>query len=1164
MATLEVHDGRGRVEFVTISREHPALFGSDPKCDVVLNDPSIQPFHGRLRWKGDRFKAEAFPESKSLDLNGQKVVSASFRKGDEISVGRFRIFLVSDEDGAVDVDKTRVQARPAAGENLEWIVEGEMEPPSMEAAGGARATTRARRQSGRAGAATLAPEAAASPAVSDVSPAAPTVKVAWWRRLIRKVNGGTLPPGREDLAKSPLVLALAVTLGTLLLFSYALWNIFSENRAKNQFMAANQAFEEFNFKEAMKGFDEYLATNPGHSEADKARVLRELANVRQFTAQGGVSWTAAIEASRKMIKEVGQEPYFLQDRRMDLAAEIMKAAEGFADQAKARSDAKTLADAQDAIALHEKVAAQAHKTLLAKSKFPQKLEAAQAAVTKAQIRADALAKMDAAIKAGKADDVFASRNALVLQFPDLKEDKDVVSRLAGANDLIRKAVSLDPTTRPADTTTPPDPLGPPVSLVLRSNPALGKDRPAQADGPIVYALVQGSVYALDGASGAPLWQAAVGLSSPFSPIAVAGAKPSVLAFDSRRDELVRLDGRTGALIWRQSLGEPINAPPLVLGNQVVQVIPSGKLLVIDLASGELKGSLDVGRPLAGTPAADEAGQFFYLTGDRDNVYVVSRDPLECVSVAYLGHPPGSIRCAPARLANFLIVPENRDLWEGRWSVFVIEQQGTELRYVQSVPIPGWTWQTPQSQGTILWSMTDRNGITAFAMGPEDSKAPLTQVAANVADTRPSGPAFAVSRGDREIWVSGSRLGRFDLQAESGSLSPSWTIERAGQAVAPIQQAARLAVFTHQFDEGPGVALWAVDPSNGKVAWKTVLGAPWPIAPTPTGDGQRLTTLAMDGPEVSIGREQLQQGGFLEQPLRRPGFFYLPAGPLRRLEKDGLTVLIPAPDADHLLVREGPTAELRRVDLPAPLGAPPVFWGPDLFVPGLDGRAYLVDPKTGAAEAEPYVPTFDAARPTRWRAPVFLADAVILADESGKVRRLQRLTEPRLRLDVEGEVVDLKSPLTSDPASTRDAVIVATEDGRARSLSGRDLSSLGAVTLDVPRAYGPVAIGENVYIVDKGGGALAFGPEGDRTWGTDLRDTPPIGPPVVVGDAVWFLSRDGVLQKRSLADGSQVDRLDLGILPSGGLTFIGQDVVVSAAPGTIRMLKPAEGTAGGAP
>jgi outer membrane protein assembly factor BamB len=1151
MATIELHDGRGRVEFVTIARENPVLFGSDPKCDIVLDDPSILPFHGRLRWRGDRFKAEAFPEARALDLNGKQVVSSSFRVGDEIAVGRFKLFL-SDDGGAGDLEPTRVQERPAAaaagGVEAAWMGASEA---AGAGAGGAPATARGlRRQAAPAG----APAAKAGAGASDAGTTVKPVKVSWWRKALRKLNAGTAAPGEEDLSKSPLILGLGVALLTLLLLAYVLWNIFAENRARMQFDSAKAAFQEFRYGDAKKLFTDYLATNPGHEHASEARVLRALSNVREFTAAGGVSWTAAMENAEAMVKDYGDEPAYA-EYRMQLAQDVLKIAEGFADQAKAGADAKALAAAEAATKFHEKVSDAAHKSLISKSNLPKKMVEAQAAVTKAQVRRDAVDAMAEAIAARTPEPVFLKRDELVNRYPDLEADKDVVKHLTDANELIRRAVTYDPTGRPAETEPRPEPLGPPVSLVLRQVPIGGSPQPPTPDGPLVYAMVQGYAYALDGSNGAPVWHVPLGLTSPFAPVAISGSKPSVLAFDARNDELVRLDGRTGQLVWRQALGEPIASPPLVLGNQALQVLPSGKLLALDLSTGAVKGTLTIGRPLAGTPATDEAGQYFYVTGDRDSLYVISRDPVECVSVTYLGHPPGSIKCAPARLANFLIVPQNGDLWAGKWSIFVLDQQGEAPRLVQTVPTTGWTWQTPASQGTILWSITDRNSLTAYAMGPEDAKEPLTRVAATVADNRPSGPAFASARGDRELWFSGSRIGRFDLEPETGSLTPSWTIERAGQAVGPIQQAGRLAVFSHQYDDGAGVALWAVDPTNGQVAWRTVLGAPWPLPPTPGPDGQELTTLAMDGPKATITRDQLERGGFLEWPLPRPGYFSLPKGPLQRLEKGDLTVLVPAPDADHLLVRQGAEADFRRVDLPAPLGAKPVFWDDALFVPGLDGRAYLVDPKTGAPEAEPYVPTFDADKPTRWRDPVFLAGGVVLVDESGKVRRLQKVTEPRLRLDVVGEAMDLKSRVPADPASTGDALIVVTEDKKVRSLSGRDLSSLGAWNLDVPAAVGPLAVGQEVLLVDKAGGVQAFSPDGSRLWAQDLRDDPPLGRPAVLGDGVWLLGRDGVLQQRSAADGSLIDRVDLGILPGGGLSGVGGDVVVEAAPGTLRVLRP---------
>ena len=89
-----------------------------------------------------------------------------------------------------------------------------------------------------------------------------------------------------------------------------------------------------------------------------------------------------------------------------------------------------------------------------------------------------------------------------------------------------------------------------------------------------------------------------------------------------------------------------------------------------------------------------------------------------------------------------------------------------------------------------------------------------------------------------------------------------------------------------------------------------------------------------------------------------------------------------------------------------------------------------------------MPDYDRDKPTRWLAPALLEDdAVVLADDSGRVRRLTRPTDPRPRLVVTAEV-NLGKGLRAAPAATGGAVVLATDDGQVRALAARDLSPLG--------------------------------------------------------------------------------------------------------------------------
>jgi outer membrane protein assembly factor BamB len=947
---------------------------------------------------------------------------------------------------------------------------------------------------------------------------------------------------------SPLVFGLVVSLATLIVLSIALWGIIQRTVASRLYNQAVDGLNDGDYRNALRRYDEFLARFPRDSRAGKARVLRALANVRQFTATAGASWTNALEAEGEMAHTVAREPSY-RDSSTELAELVLNTAEALADRAKTSADPRALADAESAVALHGQVAGKGAEPLLARSHVPGKLAEARAAVLKASVRARALEAMDAALRAGSSAGVYEARDALVARYADLAEDHGLLGRMRGANDLIRKAVSVDTSQRPAETEPHPEPFGPPTSLVLRSSSATPT---AGRAGPLVFATADGFACGLDAATGAPLWQVPVGLSSPFPPRPIPGGS-TVLAFDARYDELVRLDARTGALVWRQTLGTTVTDPPLVLGNQVIQPTPEGRLLLIDLASGGMRSSVDLGMPLARTPVSDEAGQFLYVLADKDCLFVLSRDPLACAAVEYLGHAPGSVACPPARVGRFLVVAENRTVRDSRWRVFVIDEDGTKLREVQQVDVPGWTWSTPASSGSVLWSTGDRGGASAYAIGTYDAPSPFRLIARTNHEPRASGPAYAFARSERELWIASGRSGRLDLDDEKGKVTPAWTLGEAGPCAAPPQVAGDLFVLSQQHGDGPGVALWGVDPRSGAVRWRTVLGSPWRLPPASPPDRDELTTLAEDGRALTLSPDRLDAGGFVESLLPGPGDARLPASPLRPLDAGNPDVLVPGVGSDFLLVRSG-IEKHRRVDLPSPIAATPLSWNGDVLVPGSDGRVDLIDPKTGDPKAEPYLTPFDRERPTRWLAPARLdGDAAALADASGRVLRLVRSADPSPRLSVAAEA-SLGQGVVAGPLSTGGAVLLVTTDGRIRALAARDLSPAGAWPLEAALATPPAAVAGRGFFADRDGNVHAFGPDGQRLWSIALRDGAPLGPPVVSQDSAWFLTRHGSLERRALADGAPLDRRDLGILPAGDLRAVGPRLAVPVGLGTYRTLK----------
>ena len=205
-----------------------------------------------------------------------------------------------------------------------------------------------------------------------------------------------------------------------------------------------------------------------------------------------------------------------------------------------------------------------------------------------------------------------------------------------------------------------------------------------------------------------------------------------------------------------------------------------------------------------------------------------------------------------------------------------------------------------------------------------------------------------------------------------------------------------------------------------------------------------------------------------------------------------------------------------------------------------------------------MPKFDRDRQGTWYSPARIdKDTVVLADDVGRVIRLELKPAPVARLAGEVERL-LDRRIIAAPAATSNAVIVATADGRVRSLAARDLSPVGSWVLDAPLAGQPVGIGETCFVMDRSGGIMAFSRDGQRIWSIKL-DSAVIGHPVVVDQAVWFLTRGGKLHVCGLSSGEKRETLELNALPGGGLLMAGTQEIVPAGKGTIR---PVVGLPGG--
>lgn len=254
MATLEVHDGEGRVHFIELC-DHPVLFGTSVACDIVLSGEGISPVQGRIRWKKGRYRVEASPDAEYVVINGHKMTSSSMNQGDEVTVGRCRLFMLRlDETGEPpspvrpakrpDEERTRVLERPA---HLHFAPSSGGTAPSGQAGStptpapapsllerddwlkelgtkvdqaSTNEDVEPRRHSSTKG--NLKDRSAGS-GKTNPKPSGPLGRLQGWVRDLQDERARA--PGRERIVSSPLVVGLVLSLGLLVLMGLGLRSI---------------------------------------------------------------------------------------------------------------------------------------------------------------------------------------------------------------------------------------------------------------------------------------------------------------------------------------------------------------------------------------------------------------------------------------------------------------------------------------------------------------------------------------------------------------------------------------------------------------------------------------------------------------------------------------------------------------------------------------------------------------------------------------------------------------------------------------------------------------------------------------------------------------------------------------------------------------------------
>ncbi|HEY1190602.1 MAG TPA: PQQ-binding-like beta-propeller repeat protein, partial [Gemmata sp.] len=629
-----------------------------------------------------------------------------------------------------------------------------------------------------------------------------------------------------------------------------------------------------------------------------------------------------------------------------------------------------------------------------------------AAISKA--RAQLEAPTDALITGAEAD----------LRAAGFLEDPEAQALIATAKGKLRDLVRYE------DDPAAPQAAPPTAAASLLFVTPVGKTKlheagAGAAPSSVFLCVARGILYALDEDTGNLLWATRVGPDVTDPPavarVALAGGPTDVAVVTSNVGGAAAVAGhalRSGAPLWYQPLPAGAAGPAVVVGSRAFVPLrdPEGTVYEFDLTTGQRVGRIRLGQALAEKGAVLRPGtSLLYVAAEARRLYVIdaggkdddgNRVNPRCAQVIATGHLAGTLRVAP-----LFVGPEGTEPAD-RWLVLA-QAAGpavTMLRAfpvgpiapaaegasvpetlavpVAALPVPGWVWFRPASDGERLAVASDTGQFRIFGVNqPGNLDRPLFPLAAPVlpapADDRPV-RGLVVPVEESAYWL----LAGGYLQKARLALVPSKGQEvvlsgprlHIGEPVHAPQISARrdTGCVVVRSPNSSGCRAVLFDLRTGEVRWQRQLGlVPAKVSSAeqcaaPARQGASFVLVDEDGGIVAVPVASGASGG---QALAAKPEWVLASAPTNA---SGPTVVTPSADGQVLFAltpvsgKDGPQFVVRRVangkllsedEVPAPgaLAGHPAVVGGALHIPTADGFVNRFIPGAGVTAPAALIP-----------------------------------------------------------------------------------------------------------------------------------------------------------------------------------------------------------------
>ncbi|MEM6980108.1 MAG: PQQ-binding-like beta-propeller repeat protein [Planctomycetota bacterium] len=951
-------------------------------------------------------------------------------------------------------------------------------------------------------------------------------------------------------------------IGFLSLSAVGLWWILSKGNADEMIDIANTHYNSQSYQPAQDAYLAFLDSfgeNNQYSSLARTRITMSELYRSEAMTDPVAGLRACEEKLPKLVTEEG-----LNEERGNLAQLLVDIAENIADaasEATQTNEKQRLLDRLD----EQQVLIDDPNYMLSSMKKTLSAQLNQVAETRNRVRRDIqrnirLDETEAAMKTALADkktkEAYDLRQALLRDFPELQDDPRLVTLIQEASGIQETLVSLSTKlprayTQPIDT----DSLR---SIVLTSQ--TGESIPGLQN-ENYFLRAGGSVLAFSVYDGRLLWRLWTGYGQDHTPLRLDGGQ-SVLLSDLESNEVRRCRGEDGELIWRTAIEESF-AEPIATRRDIFITGASGRLLCLDSESGEANWVSQLPQTATVSPGVDEKTSRAYLPGDHSNLYVLNSRDGSCLESYYIGHAEGTIAVPPVSLLGHLFVVENAGSDFARVHVLRVNKDGEQLKPAQKpFRLDGNVVVPPVIQNRRVIFLTDLGQVAVYDIEPTAEREQVSLIAQQPASYDiPTKTRMAVGRS--QLWITGTRIGRFELQINTGRVVYDWGKHEGDSFIGQPLSLDEVLLHARVLRGTSSIRVTAAEPKTGTTLWSTDVGTPVAmIAPNPDGGFHAITSQAA---MFGLDADSLRSGS-TKSPVENPG----QTGIAMRFE-DPIAidatrrVLLNKAEKGQALIYDPSrrSEKLRKMTLQltqAKPAGPSIFSGGGLMVPLDSGRIVLMNWQTGANRAAPFQPASDPNATVTWTNPVALsddADQVIIGDSRSKIYRLRVGDQIR-----ELASKELEKPLLGPTVGIEEQFVGTIAGPAADSLIGFDQASLESsfqTLLEGRVIWGPVKAKTQTttaaLLMTDDRVLRAFGPDGKQQFQVPLADQPSAtGLPldvVVSNEDQWIVTgRDGWLLTIDSASGAVAGQTDLGQPISAAPLPVGSRMLVPGAEGVI--------------